>query len=273
MPFHPGWMPASQLMRRPSCHTSPCGSHDPGCKLDRHQELAGLAVILVQAGFPLGVAGAVVAGHDPDISLVVERHVVKARPLLRAHADQDFGNPRLRIDTQDAAQAQGGNPELAVVPLHTMAATAPAVDAERNLTVADLLGVHVDLKDAVWVGVRAHPHAAVPVRHAGRIARMGLDRLEQLAVPIDQPRHLIAVRVQGQVIGRRILRSDLLLPDPQASGCVGHHGQRVGIQARRFEHPGRLRRSGRSRAASAAALRPRDLASHRLAAPAQSPSN
>ena len=144
-----------------------------GRKIDRHQKLTGLAVILVQAGFPLGVAGAVVAGHDPDVALVVERHVVKARPLLRAHADQDFGNPRLRIDTQDAAQAQRGNPELAVVPLHAMATTAAAVDAERNLTVADELGVHVDLKDAVWVGVRAHPHAAAPVRHAGACCAKG----------------------------------------------------------------------------------------------------
>src|SRR5262245_15643238 len=32
MPFHPGWMPASQLTRRPSCQSSPCGSHDPGAK-------------------------------------------------------------------------------------------------------------------------------------------------------------------------------------------------------------------------------------------------
>ena len=112
----------------------------------------------------------------------------------------------------------------------------------------------IDLKDAIWVGVRAHPHAAVPVRHAGRIARMGVDRLEQLAVPIDQPRRLIAIRVQRA--GYRSAHSDasdLLLPDPQASRCVGHHGQRVGIHARRFEHPGRLRHSRRNRAASPAA--------------------
>ena len=101
------------------------------------------------------------------------------------------------------------------------------------------------------------------------------DRLEQLAVPIDQPRHLIAVRVQGQVIRLRILRRDLLLPDPQASRSVGHHGQRVGIHARRFEHPGRLRhRASEWRRVRCRHRRrgPPDLAPHRLAAPAQSPS-
>jgi hypothetical protein len=79
-----------------------------------------------------------------------------------------------------------------------------------------------------------------------------MDRLEQFAVPIDQPRHLIAVCVQGQVIRLRILSSDLLLPDPQASGFVGHHGKRVGIETRRLEHPGRLRQSRRHRAAAPA---------------------
>src|SRR5260221_1278903 len=143
-----------------------------GRKITRHQQLAGLPVIFVQAGFPVGVAGAVVAGHHPDIALVVERHVVEARLLLGARADQDLGHPRRWIDTQDAAQTQRGNPKLAVVPLHAMATTAAAVDAERNLTVAELLRVHVHLKDAEWFGVRTHPHAAAPVRHAGGIARM-----------------------------------------------------------------------------------------------------
>ena len=101
-----------------------------------------------------------------DIAVVVERHVVETRLLLRAHADQDFGNPRRRIDAQDAAEPQRGNPELAVVPLHAMAAATLAVDTERNLAMADLRGAHVDLKDAEWVGVRPHPHASVPVRHA-----------------------------------------------------------------------------------------------------------
>src|SRR5688572_23153646 len=76
-----------------------------GRKIDRHQELAALSVVFVQAGVPLRVAGAVGAGHDPDIALVVEGHVVEPGPLLRTHADQDFGNPRRRIDPQDAAQA------------------------------------------------------------------------------------------------------------------------------------------------------------------------
>ena len=74
------------------------------------------------------------------------------------------------------------------------------------------------------------------------------------SLPFQSTSHasFIAVRVQGQVIRLRILSSDLLLPDPQASRSVGHHGQRVGIQARRLEHPGRLRHSGRSGAASPA---------------------
>src|SRR6185295_2918311 len=76
-----------------------------GRKIHGHQELARLAVVLVQTGLPLGVAGAVIPGHDPDIVLVVERQVVEARLLLRADADQGFGNPRRWIDTQDAAQS------------------------------------------------------------------------------------------------------------------------------------------------------------------------
>ena len=52
-----------------------------GLEVDRHQELAGLAVGPVQAGFPLRVAAAVVAGDDPDVPFVVERHVVESRFL------------------------------------------------------------------------------------------------------------------------------------------------------------------------------------------------
>jgi len=43
----------------------------------------------------------------------------------------------------------------------------------RDLTMGELLAVEVDLKDAERVGVRTHPHAAVTVGHAGRIARLG----------------------------------------------------------------------------------------------------
>ena len=49
---------------------------------------------------------------------------------------------------------------------------APVVEAaaigrpQRNLPVADRLGVHIDLEHTVRVGVGAHPHATVSVRHA-----------------------------------------------------------------------------------------------------------
>src|SRR4030095_14121509 len=100
----------------------------------------GLAVVLVQTGFPFRVAGTAIPRHNPDMALVVERHVVQARPLFRAHADQDFRDPRLRVHTQDAAEAQRGNPEFAIVPLHPVATAALAVDAERYLTVAHFVG-------------------------------------------------------------------------------------------------------------------------------------
>src|SRR5262245_15643237 len=51
-------------------------------EVDRHQELARLAVVLVQAGSSFGVRRAVVAGHAPDVAFVVEAHVVQSRPLL-----------------------------------------------------------------------------------------------------------------------------------------------------------------------------------------------
>ena len=69
-----------------------------GLQIDRHQELTGLAVVLVQTRFPFSVTGAVVAGDHPDISFVVERHIMQPGLLLRAHADQNFGNPRCGID-------------------------------------------------------------------------------------------------------------------------------------------------------------------------------
>src|SRR5438128_3605509 len=110
-----------------------------------------------------------------------------------------------------------------------MTTTAIVVDAERNLTMAELLRIHIDLEDAKWSRVRAHPHTAVPVRHAGRISRMGGDRLEQLAVPVDEPRRLIGIRIRGHAI-RRIWSRHLLLPDPEAARSVSHHRERVGIQ-------------------------------------------
>src|SRR5688572_32591895 len=137
-----------------------------GRKLDRHQMLTGLAVVLEQGWFPLGIRRAVVAGDDPDIAFVVEIDVMQARPLRRAHADQNFWNPGLWIHTQEAAETQRGNPELALVPLHAVSAATSAIDAQRNLAMGDLLAVHVDLEDTVRLGVRAHPHAAVAIRHA-----------------------------------------------------------------------------------------------------------
>src|SRR3954471_18562815 len=99
-----------------------------GFEHDGHQALAGFAVVLVQTGIPLGVARAVVAGHDPDIVFVVERHIVKARPLVGTHANQDVGNPRFGVDAQYAAETQGSDPELALVPFHTVASAAAAVE-------------------------------------------------------------------------------------------------------------------------------------------------
>src|SRR5688572_12847529 len=138
-----------------------------GRKLDRHQMLTGLAVVLEQGWFPLGIRRAVVSGHDPDIAFVVEIDVVQAGPLLRAYANQDLWNPCLRVHTQEAAETQRGNPELALVPLHAVSTATFAIDAQRNLAMGDLFAVHVDLEDAVRFGVRAHPHAAVAIRHAG----------------------------------------------------------------------------------------------------------
>src|SRR5437016_14370809 len=93
-----------------------------------------------------------------------------------------------------------------------MTPTAIVVDAERNLAMAEFLRIHIDLEDAPWSRVRAHPHTAVPVRHAGRVPRMGGHRLEQLAVPVDHPCRLIGVWVWRHAL-RRIWCCHLLLPD------------------------------------------------------------
>src|SRR5436190_22889050 len=140
-------------------------------ELRRHHQLAGLPIIFIEPGFAFPVTGAVVAGDDPDVLLIVETDVVETRLLFRARADQDFRNPRLRIDAQNAAQSQRGNPQLAVVPFDAVAAAAAAVDAQRNLPMSDQLRVHVDLKDSERLGVRPHPDAAAAVRHPRGIAR------------------------------------------------------------------------------------------------------
>src|SRR3954471_13571527 len=197
-----------------------------GHKIYGRHEFAGLAVILVQAGFALGVRRAVISGHDPNIAGLVERHVMKARLLRGVHANQDLRRPGRWVDAQNAAQTQSRHPQLAVVPLHTMATTTIAVDTERNLAVADLLRAEVDLKDAKRVIVGRHPHATTPVRDAGRISRSRRDRLEQFAVPIDKPSRFVAVGIYREVIDPTDLRSDLLLSDPQASGRIGHDGKR-----------------------------------------------
>src|SRR3954463_3191538 len=68
-----------------------------GHKIYGHHEFAGSAVILVQAGFALGVGRAVISGHDPDIAGVVERHVMKARLLRGVDANQDLRRPGCRV--------------------------------------------------------------------------------------------------------------------------------------------------------------------------------
>src|SRR5207302_3498236 len=96
-----------------------------------------------------------------------------------------------------------------------------AAAAKWNLAVGDRLGMHVGLEDAVWRGVRAHPDVAAADRHAARVLRLGRDRLEQLAVPVDEAR----------VIGS-------LLADPQA---VLRRGDRVGVAVRALEQRRRFR--------------------------------
>src|SRR5207247_758169 len=98
-----------------------------------------------------------------------------------------------------------GDPQLPLVPFHAVTAAAVPVDAERNLTVADLVRAHVDLEDAVRVSVRAHPHAAVAVGHARRIARMRVHRLQRLAVPVDEPCRLVWIWIQRKAIRFRTL--------------------------------------------------------------------
>src|SRR5215471_14679584 len=53
---------------------------------------------------------------------------------------------------------------------------------------ADKFGIHVHFIDAFWSAIGAHPDMAIAIGETGRVAGRRGYRLEQLAVPVKQPR-------------------------------------------------------------------------------------
>src|SRR5215471_1781120 len=97
-----------------------------------------------------------------------------------------------------------------------MAATPVLRLSEWNLMMADFLRMHIHLKKSLRLRIRAHPDAPVPVGHSASVSGMRCDGLQQLAVPIDQPRRFVAILRNRHIPLLSLLNRKLLLSDPQA---------------------------------------------------------
>jgi hypothetical protein len=100
------------------------------------------------------------------------------------------------------------------MPQCAMATTTVVGWAERNLAMAHLLGVHVDLKDALRSRIGTHPNIPAAYGHATGVPRLGRHGLQHFSFPIHQPGVFGQVlRLRQVILGGR-LPGFLLLANP-----------------------------------------------------------
>src|SRR5690606_2789048 len=185
-------------------------------EIEAGQSLSGLRVVLVEAEPSLRVTAALqVSGDQPDVAVLVERHVVMV--LRRVVRDHELGLPARRIHAQDAAQPRGDDPQLAVPVLRAVR----AATAEWNLPVAHRARFHVGLEDTVKRRVGDHPDVTAADTHPARIAGFGADgSLDLTGLPVEKPGAFAEVGRLGHSVATRQLSRQLLLADPQAFGAA-----------------------------------------------------
>src|SRR5579862_29730 len=120
-----------------------------------------------------------------------------------------------------------------------MSRAAIVFGSEWNLPMADLLAVHVGLKDSIdgrcrvlyfRCAIGPAPDAAIAIAHAAGVLGIGDHGMEQLAVPVDQPCRLRLVVVA-------------LLLNPKAALLIAVDVDRIGPSGRCQKQLGGLRHS------------------------------
>src|SRR5439155_369928 len=118
---------------------------------------AGRGVVPHQTRTVITVPLTFVAYDLPDGPIVPGNAVVTHPIRSLVERDHEFRLPSLGVDTKITAKPQRRDPQLAFLPEGAVATSAVIRRAERDLTVADKLGVHVHLKNAFRRRVRDHP--------------------------------------------------------------------------------------------------------------------
>jgi len=167
----------------------------------------------------------VVAEHAPHRS-VVRRQTVRPIPRYRHHVK---GLKGLRVGLDDPVQPRGHDPKLPIHELYVVYTTSP----EGNLVTAYSPALHVALHNFIigaidldrpssfWLAIRRHPNVAASYAHSTGVMGFSLNRMEHLAVQIDQ---------------RRTIRNLVADPDTFRRGVEG-----IREAVRRFEEPSHFR--------------------------------
>src|SRR5215469_167364 len=104
--------------------------------------MTGCRIILDESRPVFGIVLGIVTDDLPDDAIVPGDRVI-ARFIRRLiERNHKFRLPGVRIDTNNRAQPERGDPEFAILPKSAVAAASVVRRAERNLPMAYLLGVH-----------------------------------------------------------------------------------------------------------------------------------
>ncbi len=216
-----------------------------GARLELHMlhDLAGLDVVFDQARrVTLIVAGArlLITGDLPDEPIVVGDAVQPFRDALRVRGrDHVIHFPGLGIDPHDRLSTVDIYPDFAdvLLPGHAVRGAAVILRPEGDLSMADLLAVHVGLEYSIdrrcgmrdlRCAVGAAPDVAAAKAHAAAVLAVRHHGMQELAVHVDEPGGLGFVVVP-------------LLLYPEAAFLVVVDVDRVGPAGRREKQLGGLR--------------------------------
>src|SRR5690349_24036253 len=106
---------------RPFVHGEPVGIARVRFKIGRLQNAAGCGIVLDESGPVLGMTFGIVADDLPDGAVVPGDRVISRLFRRLVERNQELRLPGGRIDTDNGAQPERCNPELAVLPQSAMA--------------------------------------------------------------------------------------------------------------------------------------------------------
>src|SRR6266853_5845248 len=177
-------------------------------ELHHLNDLTCLDVVFDEAwGVTLIAGGAflLMSSHLPDEAVVIGDAVQALGEAWNAHRREHVIDlPSLGIDADQRIKAVSLYPDFAGVrlPRHAVGGAAIVFGPEWNLAMADLLAVHVGLEYPInrrgrvlylRGAIGPAPDITVAEAHTAGIPGVGHHRVEELAVPVDEPGSLLFV--------------------------------------------------------------------------------